>query len=29
MYVGWMTDIVEENCVMSSIFSGRKTCREE
>ena len=29
MYVGWTTDVVEENSVMSSIFSGRKTCREE
>jgi Ni/Fe-hydrogenase 1 B-type cytochrome subunit len=29
MYIGWTTDLVEDNCVMSSIFSGHKTCREE
>lgn len=29
LYVGWTTDLVEENCVMSSIFSGRKTCGEQ
>jgi len=30
LYIGWMTDLVQENCVMSSIFSGHKTCcREE
>ena len=29
LYIGWTTDLVEENCVMSSIFSGHKTCREE
>jgi Ni/Fe-hydrogenase 1 B-type cytochrome subunit len=28
MYIGWMTDLVEENCVMSSIFSGHKTCQD-
>jgi len=29
MYIGWTTDLVEDNCVMSSIFSGHKTCHEE
>ena len=32
LYVGWTTDLVEDNCVISSIFSGHKTCldcREE
>jgi hypothetical protein len=29
MYIGWTTDLVEDNCVMSSMFSGHKTCREE
>lgn len=29
LYIGWLTDLVEENCVMSSIFSGHKTCHEE
>ncbi len=27
LYVGWTTDLVEENCVISSIFSGHKTCQ--
>jgi Ni/Fe-hydrogenase 1 B-type cytochrome subunit len=29
LYVGWTTDLVEENCVISSIFSGYKNCRAE
>ena len=32
LYIGWTTDLVEENCVISSIFSGHKSCvacREE
>jgi Ni/Fe-hydrogenase 1 B-type cytochrome subunit len=27
LYIGWTTDLVEENCVISSIFSGHKTCQ--